>query len=665
MFNITIEPAHLVSNGVCDQRNSYYVANALAAYISLLDDSPLFETIGKKPLVTYEKFSKLLLNSPVRDVVSKYSQLADSIMTDATLTDTPGDRSVFHIRMKETPIFMEYYHWWHSGDPLLLRYILTFLRFLKKMNYVDENLDQIAFRDWTKIEDKLSAMSFNEERIMRLLKRVISYLITDPETNNATGHFGPGAVSEAGVHGPIDKSYDLSFDPKLSRVLLDSTITKSANRGVSLESAFRNLDAARAIRTKSQTVGVSRLMFVPKDVTKSRSICMEPNSYMFAQQMVLQWYMDTFDTGPMCNYVDLRDQTRNQQGAQYGSVTGALDTIDLSSASDTLHVSLIRQLFPKSWQYYLLGTRVSNVRLPNGLIRKIVKFAPMGSALCFPTQCVMFTAIVLVAYLLWFETQGFIDLELQLLNMSDSSLGKFLEIHIKRLYEPSDSYNSQRLESPTIYGDDILCDSRVTIDVERILTSLGFLMNSSKSFMGSQCFRESCGKYYHQGDDVTPLLYKVAHSTGHLHPVRYASLIGHANLAYSYNYNNLRSAYIRDVKFASIGRYVLRSGRKTYRKEDLLPYTTDPNQFGFVVQRLRSFPVNRINTDLQRNENLTLGIRQYSRRLHKSDNSFYRYEAYAYYLDSLTRYKGARNENSHMMYRPEETRFCVGWTPRR
>jgi hypothetical protein len=54
---------------------------------------------------------------------------------------------------KSTPIFREYLFWRDTGDPSVFTYILTFLRFGKKVEFIDETLSQSALRAWEGVEE--------------------------------------------------------------------------------------------------------------------------------------------------------------------------------------------------------------------------------------------------------------------------------------------------------------------------------------------------------------------------------------------------------------------------------------------------------------------------------------------------------------------------------
>jgi len=91
------------------------------------------------------------------------------------------------------------------------------------------------------------------------------------------------------------------------------------------------------------------------------------------------------------------------------------------------------------------------------------KFAPMGSALCFPIECYVFASVVELAFRMHY-----------------------------------DQASSGFLSGCSVYGDDIICPSSIYDRVVDILHSLGFKVNASKSF-SSGGYYESCGVEYLYG----------------------------------------------------------------------------------------------------------------------------------------------------------------------
>jgi hypothetical protein len=146
-------------------------------------------------------------------------------------------------------------------------------------------------------------------------------------------------------------------------------------------------------------------------------------------------------------------------------LTGALATVDLSAASDSISTSLCRLLLPEQW-FELLMTVRSEVGYTNkGKIYSFEKISSMGNGYTFELESMLFWAIA----------QACED------SIEDSDQG----------------------HRCSIYGDDIICRSITVPVLKQVLATCGFSLNDDKSFWDGP-FRESCGKHYFNGYDVTP-----------------------------------------------------------------------------------------------------------------------------------------------------------------
>lgn len=337
------------------------------------------------------------------------------------------------------------------------------------------------------------------------------------------------------------------------KVGLDGKFARTAYR-CSLARSYRFI-FADSIRAESHSLGwndgwsnsenhsirVARLHFVPKTYKTYRSICMEPNAVMWAQQSVRHDLEISIRNSAYKHVVRLESQERNQSAASYGSVYGTVDTIDLSDASDSVSWELVKGIFPRWMLWYLNGTRTSRVLLPNGKVVHVRKFAPMGSAVCFPVQCIVYTTVCYLAYCLW--KRGI-----------DSPSGLALNDPILRPkslsgFNRSFGTGGGNLEPLRVYGDDIACDARITPIVVGLLTELGFTVNKTKSFTGAQCYRESCGKHFVEGEDVTPLYFRLKETEDRLNVKFLTSLTALANRCGIYGYRNLRRFFIHVCKY--------------------------------------------------------------------------------------------------------------------
>lgn len=218
-----------------------------------------------------------------------------------------------------------------------------------------------------------------------------------------------------------------------------------------------------------------QLTAVPKTQATPRLIAIEPTVMQFIQQAIMQSLVPKLESNSMSGYfVGFTDQTVNQRLARKGSKDGSLATLDLSEASDRVANWLVEELF-SAWPYFLEGIqacRSTHCRLPSGEVIPLRKFASMGSALTFPVEAMVFSAIVLTECLRSSST-----------TFSRASIKKF----------------AGRVR---VYGDDIIVPTDLAEGSIDSLETFGFKVNRNKSFWTGP-FRESCGKEYLYGSDVS------------------------------------------------------------------------------------------------------------------------------------------------------------------
>jgi len=307
---------------------------------------------------------------------------------------------------KDTPVFFEYNRYYNTGDITIVNFLYTFLNFGKKLDYVDESFNEIAFRDWCDVENRLNDLVLDDGDVIPL-KRILTTILPPFSFDGFYPKFGPGSVSEKGVRTRISKIRNLKYDPVIDRFIFRGHIgmyglgdDHGLNSFLAIPSD-ENWTPARGVSSR-----VARLHFVPKNIKTSRSICMEPNTLMFFQQSVLARAIELLESSSLNQIIRLKDQSYNRYLSCLGSIAGDIDTIDLSSASDSLSFDLVKKIFPSSWQIVMRATRSSYVQTPDGSIRTVKKFAPMGSALCFPVQCLTFASVCIYATCLYtYDTQ--------------------------------------------------------------------------------------------------------------------------------------------------------------------------------------------------------------------------------------------------------------------
>jgi hypothetical protein len=220
----------------------------------------------------------------------------------------------------------------------------------------------------------------------------------------------------------------------------------------------------------------SRYTIVPKDARGPRTIAIEPFSLMFYQQEVMGVLYKMMGSHPLLKWnANANTQENNKSVVREASLRRHLATIDLSEASDRVSLRLVKALFPEPLLTYLIALRSTYANLQGELI-KLNKFAPMGSALCFPVETLAFWAI----------SAGSIAVKQKRLNLGTVK-------------------NASR--KVVVFGDDIIVPSDYYTCVSQALEDFQLKVNSAKSFVSS-FFRESCGEDYYKGHRVTPVRLK-------------------------------------------------------------------------------------------------------------------------------------------------------------
>jgi hypothetical protein len=550
--------------------NGDSIALFISTWIALLADSPL--TPDKKPYQLYRRFIQMIVRDGVKDTVVRFTNLAHELVARHTIMGSGSSIGDWIDGFKDTPVFFEYNRYFQTGDVKLLDFLYTFLNFGKKLEYVDESFNSSAFRGWLDVENRLSDLHLDATDLVAI-RLILKTCLSPFSWRDIRPKFGPGSVSERGVRGRIGKIRNFQFDPLVDRFLFRGHLGFYGNgedHG-SLDRVIPDIDRWSPANGISSRVAL--LIFRPKNLKVARSVCMEPNTLMYFQQAVLDRFLELLQQSPLSRFIDISTQERNRGLALAGSITGEVDTIDLSSASDSLSLDLVKSVFPPSWLIPMLATRSHSAKLPTGEIRRLKKFAPMGSALCFPTQCIIFASTCIYAacrhtydtsakgceFLTWLTPSKILDV------IND--------------FRDDVKYRSSGYQPLAVYGDDICVDRRLTDEVESILSRLGFSVNLSKSFTGSQSFRESCGGYYLAGHDITPVYYSVKGVRSRLSAEHVASQVRLLNVCFAKRYTYVYRWLRHSLTTWGYG------GR---RKGPLfnchpIPYVSDPRQFGIVV----------------------------------------------------------------------------------
>lgn len=213
----------------------------------------------------------------------------------------------------------------------------------------------------------------------------------------------------------------------------------------------------------------AKVVLVPKDSRGPRLISMEPLEYQWIQQGLLRSLVSHVERHPLTKgYVNFTNQKVNQDLALASSLSREFATVDLKDASDRIAASLVKRIFPDHVCEALFAARSDLTKLPDGEVLRLHKFAPMGSAICFPILALTVWAIV------------------------RSSL--------------ENSAHSADNRRCYVYGDDLIVHRDGLAFVCDRLEAYGLRVNRDKTF-SQGFFRESCGVDAWMGVDVTP--YKV------------------------------------------------------------------------------------------------------------------------------------------------------------
>jgi len=247
-----------------------------------------------------------------------------------------------------------------------------------------------------------------------------------------------------------------------------------------------------------------RVITVPKTLKTPRIIGVEPTAMQYSQQALAYSILTALmRVDYLRAMLGFSDQTPNQEMAREGSLYGELATLDLSEASDRVSNQHVRAL--TSNHVHLHGAvdacRSRKADVDGFGVLRLAKFASMGSALCFPMEAMVFLTMI------------FLGIE-QELNTSLSR--RTIKSFIGRV---------------RVYGDDIIVPVEYVHSVIRSLESFGIRVNSGKSFWNGK-FRESCGKEYYDGHDVSITRVRQVFPTKRTHATEVISIVSLRNQLY-------------------------------------------------------------------------------------------------------------------------------------
>jgi len=278
-------------------------------------------------------------------------------------------------------------------------------------------------------------------------------------------------------HGPGSTADSLTSNGKYQSKYWTTRLEKVFHFGdfLSPSPRFSDEDWANGINLLEPGAEMpSRVISVPKTQSTPRIIAIEPSSVQYVQQGLLESINRAMNQDLIGSFISSESQLPNQELARLGSY-GSLATLDLSEASDRvslMHVKSIMSGNPLSLEAFL-ACRSELASVPGHGILSLSKFASMGSALCFPTEAMVFFIMIL------------------------RGIEKERGYHFTNRSELIDFIGKVR-----VYGDDIVVPYDYVHSVVDSLEHFGAKVNRRKSFWTGR-FRESCGKEYYDGHDVS------------------------------------------------------------------------------------------------------------------------------------------------------------------
>jgi len=457
---------------------------------------------------------------------------------------------LFAIVKKDYDLMMEGHLYAHKR-------LIQLFSYLNRLSLREIDLSQQCVSDYLESEELIPPIY--PEPLVRALNKIVKRWFGPFVPYEIVPGHGPGSV--AGIKRPtlFAKYQNLASDARL-RYAFGADWWCSRSSSIHLD------------RT-SQTI------FVPKSYKTFRTISMEPSTLQYFQQGVWK-VIDKYvrNRSYLRNHFDFHNVDRNRSLAREGSARGNYATIDLSAASDSVGYELVKKIFKGTWLLrFIVTTRSTQTILPNGETVSLKKFAPMGSALCFPIETIIFSAICQ---------------------------------HVTRGLGVDGDFS--------VYGDDIIVPTSCSERLVRVLSGLGFRVNLKKSFTSPDCrYRESCGGEFVDGFEVTPMrISRTYNSTDYCD--HFTALISLANEAYQRNFYALRHFFLRKMRSHGI--------KPLFAPTSIL----GPSYSNYHLSR-------RLNKDLQREEVRGSAIKaKRLTSLHLEDDLFQEYEEirYRHWLES-------------------------------
>lgn len=327
--------------------------------------------------------------------------------------------------------------------------------------------DDAVIQSFVRVEEELAQIgSIEWDPILILANQLTKTLYCDYAMKRKSGlrfKHGPGVTANV----PIDQKFDhkLTFGLPVVREFSTSFFFNE-------EDGMTRLDRYPVANSLSyfKSENCAKVILVPKDSRGPRLISCEPAENQFIQQGIAAYIIEKLESDKLSSgHVNFADQSINRNLAYEHSSTKVYSTLDLKDASDRVSLALVEKVFyGTDLLPDLLTARSSHTQLLDGSRIKLLKHAPMGSALCFPVMA--HTIYVLCV---------------------SGIMGLVGDLH-------------EAIDSVYVYGDDVVVKTKYAEFVKRVLERYHLRVNADKCFIDSN-FLESCGMDAFKSNNVTPI----------------------------------------------------------------------------------------------------------------------------------------------------------------
>ncbi|DAD51381.1 RNA-directed RNA polymerase [ssRNA phage Zoerhiza.1_16] len=384
---------------------------------------------------------------------------------------------------------------------------LSAVSFLSKANFLNLSFDrrEMALEKFRKCEmdcsetnDRITLGKSHETRMFLATRKIASILGKfEPEEFIDSCSWGPGAT------------LNIRADRATAATKFDSEVEVTPACYQFVRSWFHLAYPRWYSSFRWKFSRMNKLVTVPKNSKIDRVIAIEPSLNLWFQKGV----------GAMIRRrlsrigIDLNDQRHNQRLSRLASKFNQLATIDFSSASDTISSNLVLQLIPSDWLEVLCALRSPSGSI-DGASVEYEKFSSMGNGFTFELESLLFYALAEACVL-----------------EEDSG-------------------------ACSIYGDDLIIPSKYYELCENFFSFCGFTINAKKSYHQTY-YRESCGKHWWNGVDITPLYLKETVSNEQT-----AYKIHNAVRRYAHNFYG----YGCDPRFLHLCNFIVKSVKARFKR---------------------------------------------------------------------------------------------------